>query len=212
MTEEVAMEFEQQLAVALRASAERVQPPVEDLVRSSYRRGVQLRRRRSRSVLAVGAGLAVAAVIVATAVTLRPQRSAPIGASAMACSSVVRTDVLPQWAWTGFSNPKAGGVPYVLGDRGDMVAVLFGQPLSAPEAKDHSNKILWVSREGSGPGPLEIQATRVGSTVSVHRTIVNGPGPSYLLLPTPGCWHLSLTWGAGAHHDTMDLAYVTPAT
>jgi hypothetical protein len=158
--------------------------------------------------------------VLGSAVALRSESAGPTGgpaasssptAPAAACSSVVRTDVLPSWAWAGFSNPKAGGVPYVLGDRGDMVAVLFGQPLSAPEAKDHSNKILWVPRDGGSPDPLEIQAERVGSTVSVHRTIENGPGPSYLLLPTPGCWHLSLTWGGGAHHDTMDLAYVAPA-
>jgi hypothetical protein len=217
MTEEADMEFEQQLVVALRASAERVQPPVEDLVHASYRRGVHLRQRRSRSVLAVGAGLAVAAVMVGAAVGFRPQSGAPVGAPAQssvspaACSTVVRTDVLPQWAWTGFSDPKAGGIPYVLGDGGDMVAVLFGQPLSAPEAKDHFNKILWVSRQSYSPGALQIQATRIGSTVTVNRTIATGPGPSYLLLPTPGCWHLSLTWGGGTQHDTMDLPYVAPA-
>jgi hypothetical protein len=227
MTEETSMEFEQQLAVALRTSAQRVQPPVDDLVRSGYRRGVELRRHRSRSLVAGGAGLAVAAVVVGSALALRPQSAGPTtgpGASsssttpAAACSSLVRTDALPQWAWAGFSNPRAGGVPYVLGDRRDMVAVLFGQPLSAPEGKDHSNKILWVSRRGQVPlEPLVVKASKVDPAwlgppqAPVVRTIADGPGPSYLDLPSPGCWHVDLSWDNGKQHDSMDLVYVKPA-
>lgn len=211
------MDFEQQVAVALRTTAQRVSPPVEQLVRGGAARGQALRRRRSRSAVAFGGAIGAAAVlIVALASGLgrdsasTPPAAQPTSSSApTACPSVVRTDVLPEWAWAGFSDPRAGGVPYVLSNNGGLVAVLFGNPLSAPEAKDHSNKILWVARDGGGPDPLEIQAERLGSTVSVHRTLV--VGPSYLLLPSPGCWHLSLTWGGGAHHDTMDLAYVAPA-
>ena len=212
--------------MALRTSAQHVQPPLEDLVRSGYRRGVELRRRRSRAMLAVGAGLAVAAVVVGSAVALRPQGAGPTGGpaahggptAAATCSSVVRTDALPSWAWAGFSNPRAGGVPYVLGDQGDMVAVLFGHPLSAPEAKDHANKILWVSRLGQIPlAPLVVTAQQVDPAGQgpaprpVVRTIADGPGPSYLELPSPGCWHLDLSWDNGKQRDSMDLVYVKPA-
>jgi hypothetical protein len=166
--------------------------------------------------------------VLGSAFALRPQgagrTTGPAASSSpttpvATCSSVVRTDVLPEWAWAGFSNPRAGGVPYVLGDRGDMVAVLFGQPLSAPEAKDHANKILWVSRQGQIPlAPLKISATVLrprmypgGDVGTVSRSIDGGPGPSYLDLPWPGCWHLELSWDNGKQHDSMDLVYVKPA-
>ena len=40
------------------------------------------------------------------------------------------------------------------------------------------------------------------------RLLADGPGPSIVDLPSPGCWSLDLTWGS--HHDHLDLAY-TPA-
>jgi hypothetical protein len=39
----------------------------------------------------------------------------------------------------------------------------------------------------------------------VVRVIVGGPGPSYLNLPTAGCWRLSLQWSGRS--DELDLDY-----
>jgi hypothetical protein len=121
--------------------------------------------------------------------------------------------VLPEWAWAGFSNPESGGVPWVMGSQGNILGVLFGQPLSAPEAKDHSNKILWVTPLEQDPlAPLVVDAVKDGTTQVVRRTIENGPGPSYLDLPTPGCWHLDLSWDGGKHRDSMNLVYSAPSS
>lgn len=97
-------------------------------------------------------------------------------------------------------------MPHVLGDSGDIVAVLWANhdPLVVPPIKDRNNKILWVSRT---PGsPLQIRATLAGSDQTATRTIANGPGPSIIDLPAVGCWSFDLTWGD--HHDHLRLEYV----
>lgn len=215
------MDLEQQVAVAMHATAERVTPPVDVLVRGGAERGARLRRRRSRYVVAFGGAVGAMAVLVVALATgfgsHAPRPTPPAGQHAVspaACGSPVRTDVLPEWAWAGFSNPKAGGIPWVMGAEGKLVAILFGQPLSAPEAKDHANKILWVSQWGQEPmAPLVVTATARGALrpQPVVVPIPGGPGPSYLDLPYPGCWHLDLTWDNGKQHDSMDLTYVKGA-
>jgi hypothetical protein len=215
------MDFEQQLTVAMRATAERVSPPVELLVRGGAERGARMRRRRSRYAMAFGGAVGAAAVVAValaaglgrTAASTPPaSQPTPTGSASVACGPPVRTDALPVWAQAGFSNPQAGGVPWVMGSQGDIVAVLFGHPLSAPEAKDHSNKILWVASSEQDPmQPLVVDAVKDGTTQVVRRTIANGPGPSYLDLPTPGCWHLDLSWDGGKQRDSLNLVYVKAA-
>ncbi|MFL6101042.1 MAG: hypothetical protein ACJ71T_13935 [Actinomycetales bacterium] len=216
------MDFEEQVAVAMHATAERVTPPVERLVRGGAQRGQELRGRRTRYAVGLGGAVgALAVVAVALGAGLgRDSASTPPAAqptsssSAVACGLPVRTDALPEWARAGFTNPEAGGVPWVTGSDGKIVAVLFGQPLSAPEAKDHANKILWVSRQAQVPlAPLVVTATARGALrpQPVTVSIPGGPGPSYLDLPYPGCWHLDLAWDNGKQHDAMDLAYVKGA-
>ena len=218
------MDFEQQLALAMRTTAERVVPPVEELVHAGGQRGRELRRRRSGIAVALGGGVGVlmATVILlgsglvrGSSTTSQPSPPSAPSPGPSTCAPV-RTDALPSWAWAGFSNPKAGGIPWVLGEDGNILAVLFGQPLSAPEAKDHANKILWVSQHGQNPmEPLVVEVWPSGTVMRpnpVSRIVIpGGPGPSYLNLPAPGCWHLDLSWDNGKQHDTMDLAYVKRA-
>jgi hypothetical protein len=97
-------------------------------------------------------------------------------------------------------------MPYVLSDRGDIVAILWAthDPLVVPPAADRNNKILWVSRLGWTLGaPLQIHAALADRTVT--RTVDGGPGPSIIDLPASGCWSLDLTWGN--NHDHLDLGY-----
>jgi hypothetical protein len=96
-------------------------------------------------------------------------------------------------------------MPYVLGDRGDIVAVLWAEddPLVVPPARDRNNKILWVARVGSGS--LHIRARLGGSGRAVRRTVGGGPGPSIIDLPRPGCWSLDLHWGED--RDRLWLGY-----
>jgi hypothetical protein len=129
--------------------------------------------------------------------------------AAGACATKIPVKLLPIWARTGFSDPKPH-MPFVLGAKGEIGAIVWGNPLLAPPAKDRSNKILWVSRVPLqlGGGDLRISAQRfdsgqpVGSPLA--RSVPGGPGPSIIDLPA-GCWHLTLRWGS--HADTMDLRY-----
>jgi hypothetical protein len=124
---------------------------------------------------------------------------------ATGCGSAVLTDPLPTWARAGFGT-DGGGIPHVLGRHGDILGVLFGGRLSAPPAPDRSNKILWVSRLPVTRGdPLEITAQLDGTTQAVNREVAGGPGPSIIDLPSPGCWHVTLSWSGNT--DAMDLIY-----
>jgi hypothetical protein len=121
------------------------------------------------------------------------------------CGTVDR-GVLPSWARTGFSNAEPK-VAHVTGAGGQITAILFGDRLSSPPAKDRSNKILWVSREPvQGVTDLRIRAAD-GADV-VDRTVAGGPGPSTIDLPHPGCWHLTLSWAG--RQDQLRLAYGAP--
>ena len=100
-------------------------------------------------------------------------------------------------------------MPYVVGDRGDIVAILWADhdPLHAPPLAQRNNKILWVAKMVPG-GPftaLRIQATLDGTSQIVTRQVPGGPGPSIINLPAAGCWSLNLSWSG--HHDHLTLRY-----
>src|SRR3954447_6119576 len=120
------------------------------------------------------------------------------GAKPSACA--VDRGAIPAWARAGFSDPQPRA-PHVVGDSGRIAAILFGDPLVAPPAKDRANKILWVAKHQES-GDLRIRARRDGQVL--ERTVPGGPGPSIVDLPA-GCWRLTLTWAGGS--DTLDLGY-----
>jgi hypothetical protein len=98
-----------------------------------------------------------------------------------------------------------------MGVRGDIIAILSSGPktsLYAPPHTNHNNKILWVSRlplPVMSLSPLTIRATLNGTHLGASRELPNGPGPSFVNLPAPGCWTLNLSWAG--HHDQVDLWY-----
>ena len=101
-------------------------------------------------------------------------------------------------------------MPHVTGASGNIVAILWSpkNALHAPPLPNISNKILWVSRGlVDGSGPLVIRATLAGSTRTAAVSLPDGPGPSYVNLPAPGCWTLHLSWGG--HTDQLMLRYVS---
>ena len=117
---------------------------------------------------------------------------------AQACGTVDR-GVLPTWARTGFSDARPK-IPHVLGDRGQITAILFEDMTSG----DREKKVLWVARDPwTGTTDLTITA-RDGKDV-VRRTVAGGPGPSGLELPHAGCWDLTLRWAG--RQDRLRLAY-----
>jgi hypothetical protein len=157
-----------------------------------------------RAALLVVVGLAIAGCGPTT-----PSRTPAIEGAA--CNGSPDLGVLPEWARAGFSNP-APVMPHVFTSVGDIVAILFGDPLSSPPSPDHSNKILWVSLHRSATSGLTISAQRMAGTEPLGESVAvrldHFPGPSYVDLPAPGCWRLTLDgpdW-----RDMLDLEYVAP--
>ena len=180
-------------------------------------------RRRRRWYRGTGAALLVA-VGLTTWVLLKPPVGAPRAANATAsqsiaassCASSVVYGSLPTWARAGFT-PPSQPMPHVLGSRGDIVAVLWAQhdPLVTPTPPDRANKILWVSKLPiSGASSLQITARQLigGTAVGAgqRRTVLGGPGPSTIDMPTAGCWQFTLRWSG--HVDTVNLPYAAGPT
>jgi hypothetical protein len=167
--------------------------------------------------------LAAAASVVAacTTNTHSPARSEPPAARASAaqpgtaqadaaasngCAGPPPVSPLPVWARSGFSPPDQA-MPHVIGEAGNIVAILWADPLHSPSLPDTNNKILWVSRiPPATPDPLVITATLASSTRTATVSVPGGPGPSIINLPAPGCWTLHLNWSG--HTDELKLRYV----
>jgi hypothetical protein len=151
--------------------------------------------------IALALGFALSALLLAPAAGSRPV----VGA----CSASVDHRVLPPWARGGFSDPKPR-MPHVLGRSGRIAAILFGYPLRSPPWPRRANKILWVSRTAiETPTALWIHAQRMEGDRPVgepaERVLAGGPGPSYVNLPQPGCWRLTVSWAG--RRDVLDLGY-----
>jgi hypothetical protein len=169
-------------------------------------------RSRFLSRVAAGSAAALAAAVVAAGLTgaSRAGSAAAASSRSSACRASVIAGVLPGWARAGFSDPRPR-MPYVLGRARKIAAILWADPLRSPPAKDHNNKILWVSRAPAVPGSaLRISAQRMtGSTpvgAPATRDVMGSPGPSIINLPSAGCWRLTLRWSGRV--DTLDLRYV----
>ena len=175
----------------------------------------QRRRRRwirgTLAVLLVAVGVTSWALLKAPAGTPRAANvTAPRPAAASSCASSVVYGSLPTWARAGFT-PPSQAMPYVLGARGGIVAVLWAQhdPLVTPTPPGRANKILWVSKLPLSAGSLEITARQLvgGTAVGAvqRRTVFGGPNPSIIDMPRAGCWQFTLRWSG--HVDTVALPY-----
>jgi hypothetical protein len=183
----------------------------------------EARARRHRrwlvGLLCVALVMAAAAAWIGRGAARRP--AGPAGTTANAqltaatsCASAMTYGPLPEWARGGF-HPADQPMLYVLGARGDIVAVLWARhdPLYSPPKPGRGNKILWVSRVSlSTYSNLEITARRLvgGSAVGpvVRRVVMGGPGPSGIDMPQAGCWQFTLRWSG--HQDSVDLPYTAP--
>jgi hypothetical protein len=127
------------------------------------------------------------------------------------CAGTVAHAVLPVWARGGFSDPKPV-MPFVTSASGNVVAILFADPLAAPPSKnpaDPSNKVLWVWKNlPADPTTLHATARLNGTGPAVTAGLPSPLGPSYVDLPSPGCWRLTLSWPDGS--DTIDLSALSP--
>jgi hypothetical protein len=170
-----------------------------------------VRRRARRQSVVVASALAVLVLLAGAAVAavrLRPQPAPVAGAPTTAAPAKgcpqPKPGRLPEWARAGFSSPDPG-IPMTYSDKGLMLALLFGAPLTAPPAADHNNKILWVAKVGA-EGDFSIDGRLEGSDLRVHRDVGPAPGPSIVDLPAAGCWRLTLRWGS--YTDAISLPYV----
>jgi hypothetical protein len=133
-----------------------------------------------------------------------PASQAP--AAAGPCLAPVAPRALPVWARAGF-HPATMPMPYVMGDHGKIVAILWADPPHSPPLANVNNKILWVARVvPMPPGPLIIQATLNGTGRTATREVTGGPGPSIINLPRAGCWSFNLSWAGNRDH--LELRYV----
>jgi hypothetical protein len=147
-----------------------------------------------RAWVAIFAGLALAACGGS------PRREACAAAS-------VKTAAPPAWAAPAFADSSPGlKIPYALAAGGKAAAVFFAR-LRAGHPTNPYNKVLWIVRAPRDGKPLRIIARQGETTVRITRPADSGPGeiyPSYVDLPSPGCWRLDLAWGP--HRTQIDLA------
>lgn len=139
----------------------------------------------------------------------RPPVEPPTSTAALPvdCSTSVRSGLLPEWAREEFVD-GGGSFKHVEGQRHAIVGVVFGYPLTSPARESRQNKILWIAHD-TATGRLEIDARLEGAGPVVRREVGFGGGQSIIDLPQPGCWRMTLHWGAQVT-DTVDLPYVEP--
>jgi hypothetical protein len=121
----------------------------------------------------------------------------------------------PRWTAAAWSDSSPGfTLPYALASSDAAGAFFFAHPIRADHPTNPRNKILWIVRSPRDGHPLQITA-RFGAERSlvVHSSWPANaePGeiyPSYLNLPRPGCWALTLAWGA--HRASIDVRISDP--
>jgi hypothetical protein len=127
-------------------------------------------------------------------------------------STPVLYGAYPDWiADAGLS----AGMRYVMSHEGNLVGVLFANPLAAPPMPDPGphNKILWISKVPRDGNPLRLTLTPSGGgrPVTVEQPANSSPGeiyPSIVDVPKAGCWTVSAEWGT--NRATLELTYVPP--
>jgi hypothetical protein len=191
-------------------------PSTDADVAGAWRRGRRMRvQRRALSGFAIVAVIALGSFGVANLLSndnhTTPARPAPTVGTAATCTAP-STAAVPSWADS--ANPPSA-IPHVISPDGNVVAILFGDPLAVGPS-DKQNKILWIVRQPRDGRPLKITATLPGSNEKPeHLTFPanSGPGeiyPSYVNVPKPGCWHVALSWDG--HQSAVNLEYVAIPT
>ncbi len=161
---------------------------------------------RCAVVLAAGVLLLSSACVGAND-TRQPE---PVGGgketTAGCAASSLHSGGSPNWARTA---QVPTGTPYALGVGDPVAAIFFAYPLRAGHPTRPSNKVLWVVGRPRAGHPLLIAASPgdgTGNVVHFRFPANSGPGeiyPSIIDLPTPGCWHLRVEWGA--HRAAIDV-------
>jgi hypothetical protein len=120
---------------------------------------------------------------------------------------------LPPWTAPAFADSSPGPTPWpdALSEHGTVAAVVFGYPLRAGNPTGRLNKVLWIMRLPRLGSALTIEAEPLHADTPLIRLTFpadSSPGeiyPSYVNVPTAGCWRLTLHWAG--HNDSIDLEY-----
>jgi hypothetical protein len=172
---------------------------------------LQAGTRSYRALLVALPSLALGLVVAPPASgTPRPVLSTATSAlQGAACQPHVVDSVIPSWASSGF-HPAAYRMYYELGRSDRIVALLWAHPLRSPQSPRYANKVLWVSHLPVNGSPMLIRAQQMKGAhdvgMPVTETVVGGPGPSYVNVPSSGCWRMTLTWSG--YRDSLDLDYI----
>lgn len=159
----------------------------------------------------------LAAPPVNGATQARSRHGSTAVAAGCGATRVARGSV-PGWTAPAFrdSSSLIPPWPHAVSARGNVVAILFGYPLRAGHPTNRANKILWIMRLPRHGSPLTIEARPLHAAAPVVRSSApadSSPGeiyPSYVNVPSAGCWQLSLRWAG--HTDSIDLPYARRST
>ncbi len=120
---------------------------------------------------------------------------------------------LPSWADVG-----GGSIPWAVGQPPGVVGVMFATELVAKgERPDGSaNKVLWLTETPMASTLLTLRAQPDdAATPVVNLSFPGADGnrqfPSIVDLPTPGCWRINLSWGAGSTENSTFGLMVLPS-
>ena len=116
----------------------------------------------------------------------------------------------PAWTAAAWSDSSPGfTVPYALATGKAAAAFFFAPTIRAGHPTNPANKVLWVVRFPRDGHPLTVTArlsTNRREVVRIRRPADSSPGeiyPSYIDLPSPGCWRLALAWGT--HRASVNI-------
>jgi hypothetical protein len=181
------------------------------------RQRTRRRRRRNGALVTIAAVLVVGIYLLETYLLDNPKQArAREGLpAAVAGCGVTKIDHGPIPAWTApafsDSSSRTPPWPHAVSEHGDVVAVVFGYPLRAGRPTNPANKVLWIMRLPRNGSPLTIKARPLHAKaplVTIVAPADSSPGeiyPSYVSVPSAGCWRLSLRWAG--HTDSIDLPY-----
>lgn len=147
----------------------------------------------------------LAAVLIPVAVAAAAGAGARQSSAAAACvPAPIHHGAPPSWTAPAFSSSSR--LPYSLASGDKAAAFFFAPTLRAGHPTNPANKVLWIVRLPRDGSPLRITARSGGRTVRASWPDNSSPGqiyPSYVDLPTPGCWVITLGWHG--HRATIDL-------
>ena len=193
--------------------AEELQALIEEA-----RQLAQRRRRRTAALVTLAAVLVVGLyLLVATYLVDNPTQASGrpgLTAAVTGCGvTKVAHGPVPAWTAPAFtqSSSRTPPWPHAVSERGNVVAIVFGYPLRAGRPTNPANKVLWIMRLPRNGSPLTIKARPLHAnapSVTIVEPADSSPGeiyPSYVNVPSAGCWRFSLRWDG--HTDSIDLPY-----